>query len=303
MSLANEWVLMDKILIVDLLNQIYRANIVFGRTDHSLNLATYNCKCGQPWNMETEACDLDFLIIYNFFKNLRPLVEKFAPDKCFFVGEGYPKFRYELFPEYKASRAERNKSKPSTKNKILKAQKIILELAKMLGITYAVSSSYEADDVIGSLCENLQSEDITILSGDSDLTQILQQGYANCQLYNPIKKEFVKAPEQNYIQMKSLLGDSSDDLPRLLSEKKALKILSDPKLFEAWYSETENAANFDMNYKLIKLAEVPPEEIEIIDGHKDYDSLKKRFEEMRFNSMINDFAWKKFTQTFDVIKF
>ena len=47
----------------------------------------------------------DYAVIYNFFRGIRPLVEKFAPDKVYFVLEGNPKFRAQLSGgNYKANR-------------------------------------------------------------------------------------------------------------------------------------------------------------------------------------------------------
>ena len=38
----------------------------------------------------------DYPIIYNFFRGVRPLVEKFDPTHVYFVLEGNPKFRKQL---------------------------------------------------------------------------------------------------------------------------------------------------------------------------------------------------------------
>ena len=45
--------------------------------------------------------------IFGFFRSLRPLIEKFNPDKAYFVLEGYPKHRYELAADYKGTRVKR----------------------------------------------------------------------------------------------------------------------------------------------------------------------------------------------------
>ena len=38
----------------------------------------------------------EYPVIYNFFRSIRPIVEKFSPDKIYFVLEGNPKFRNEI---------------------------------------------------------------------------------------------------------------------------------------------------------------------------------------------------------------
>lgn len=51
----------------------------------------------------------DFSTIFNFFRSLRPLIEKFNPDTAYFVLEGMPKKRLELLSEYKGQREYHNK--------------------------------------------------------------------------------------------------------------------------------------------------------------------------------------------------
>ena len=46
--------------------------------------------------------------IFNFFRSLRPLVEKFSPDEAFLVLEGMPKKRMLLSEDYKGTRVHTN---------------------------------------------------------------------------------------------------------------------------------------------------------------------------------------------------
>lgn len=61
-----------KVLLLDAYNLMYRARYGFAKGPHST--------------------------IFSFFRSLRPLVEKFNPDKVYFVLEGYPKQRMSLLP-------------------------------------------------------------------------------------------------------------------------------------------------------------------------------------------------------------
>ena len=100
---------MDKILFIDAHNQMHRACISFGGSKiHEICLACVNekhtkedhCLCGAAWNAEESYCYGDkYLYVYNFFRNLRPLIEDFAPDKAYFVLEGRPQFRYDLYAD------------------------------------------------------------------------------------------------------------------------------------------------------------------------------------------------------------
>ena len=312
---------MDKILLIDLHNQIYRAYAGFGfgkkqthiqcsgGFDEACNHTSHedHCICGQKWIENESRCfsqaNEDYVLIFNFFRNLRPLIELFSPDKCFVIGEGHPTFRYDLYPEYKANRIIKTASKQETKDKFTKSKDEIVRLLQLMPITYAVADQYEADDVIGTLAENMSEEDITILSGDSDFIQLLQRGYKHCSIYNPIKKEFAVAPTYSYIAWKCMNGDTSDNISKILSPKKALGCATDPELFKKFMSVEENRANFAINRKLIEFANVPLEEIIFVEGENNFIKLEKEFDKMNFNSITNEKSWKKYTDTFKCIKF
>jgi 5'-3' exonuclease len=156
-------------------------------------------------------------------------------------------------------------------------------------ITVTRASNYEADDLIGTLCENMRDEDLTVLSNDSDYIQLLQRGYPHCQIYNPIKKVFMEAPAYPYVAWKSLNGDKSDNIPAVLKPKKAL--------------DTVNSANFSVNRQLIEFRSVPVDEIILHEGIRDFDIVKKEFERMDFQSIINEKSWAKYTKTFDCLRY
>ena len=67
-----------KILIADGYNLLYRSRTGWGQGDNP--------------------------IVFNFLRSFKALVEKFNPDKTYFVLEGRPKKRKDLLPEYKAQR-------------------------------------------------------------------------------------------------------------------------------------------------------------------------------------------------------
>jgi 5'-3' exonuclease len=310
---------MDNILLIDAHNQLWRASIGFGppkqihticteECNHKLNaINIQHCSCGQEWKPETNRCisqaSQDFVLVYNFFRSLRSILEQFSPDKCFFVLEGHPQFRYDLFADYKANRIVKNASKKDTMDKFHTSKKEVIRLMQFLPITTAKASHYECDDVISTLCDNMKDENITVLSNDSDYIQILQRGYKNCRIYNPIKKEFMEAPNYPYVAWKSLNGDKSDNIPALLKPKKALDTVTNPELFEKFLQVEENRANFSINRQLIEFRSVPEEDIEFSDGIKNFSSLKEEFTKMQFESMINEKYWGKFVNTFNCLKY
>lgn len=274
---------MDKILFIDAHNSMWRACVKFG-------------------TVQPDVPD-EVIFTYNFFRNLRPLIEDFAPDKCFFVLEGHPQFRYDLFADYKANRIIKQASKKETTERFLKTKDIIVPLMQHLPITTVRAANYEADDVVGTLCENMKDEELTILSNDSDYIQLLQRGYQNIGIWNPIKKNFMEAPPYPYVAWKCLNGDKSDNIPALLKPKKALETVINPTLFDQFMSVEENRANFQVNRDLIEFRAVPEEEITFKEGVRNFDALKQAFAEMKFETIINDKSWERFCKTFDCIKY
>jgi len=267
----------DLILIIDFMNYVHR------------------CRVG---NLEGE-----HVLTFNFFRNLRATVEQMQPTKLFFALEGYPKHRYELFSDYKANRIIKTAAKQTSKNQVITAANDIQKLLLLLPITLVQHPNFEADDIINTLALNMKDESVVICSADTDCIQILQNGYKDCQLYNPIKKEFIEPPDYFYVAYKTLVGDKSDHIPRIVSDKKALMYCNDPILFQEFMNVEENRAKVSMNKALIQFANVPLEEMILQEGKRDFVLLKQEFERMDFQSIVNDNSWEKYTKTFDCIKY
>jgi 5'-3' exonuclease len=292
---------MDKVLLIDGNFFIHRANTTFGPSVPHVRDGDA-CACGSPWHSEGFCYGQRYGSVFNFFRNLRPIIEQFTPDKCFFVLEGRPQFRYDLYSDYKANRIIKQASKtPEQHEKFLQASDDILRILKHFPITTARASQYEADDVIATLAEDMKSEKLTILSNDSDYIQLLQRGYKACQIYNPIKKVFMEAPAYPYVAWKSLRGDKSDNIPALLKPKKALACVNSPELFRKFLSVEENRANFSINRQLIEFRSVPLEEIDMQDGTRNFHVVKQEFINMAFQSIIK--SWQHYTETFDCLRY
>lgn len=268
---------MDKILFYDMHNAIWRAYVGF----------------------KDEKYSEENVIIFNFFRNLRPLVEMFKPDKMFCVWEGSPKFRYELYSDYKANRIK-TASRITHQELFQKVKPKIKDILFNFPITFARAEEYEADDVIATLCEQLKEEDLTIISSDSDFIQLLQKGY-NIDLYNPIKKQFVEAPEYPYVVWKSLNGDKSDNINKIVSPKKALDLVNNPNKLSEFLDLEENRANFSINYNLINFATIQDKDLIIENGLDDFDKVKEKFQDLQFDSILK--SWNNYRNTFRCLKF
>jgi 5'-3' exonuclease len=295
---------MDKVLFIDGHNFIWRANITFGGSVKHVPTIEGKCLCKAPWNEEEQFCYGEkYSVIYNFFRNLRPIIEQFSPDKCFFVLEGHPQFRYDLYGDYKANRLIKNASRQEDQTKFFRNKDIIVSLLPHLPITLARAADYEADDTIASLCDNLKTEDLSIISTDTDYIQLLQRGYPYIRIYNPIKKVDIEAPSYPYVAWKCLNGDTSDNIPALLKPKKALDTINDPELFKKFLETEENRANFNINRQLIEFRPIPEEQIQLQEGQRNFQFLHDAFAQMKFDSMVRPESWSKYIKTFNCIKY
>jgi 5'-3' exonuclease len=99
----------------------------------------------------------------------------------------------------------------------------------------------EADDLIAYYCQIAVNEDITVFSGDLDLTQLISD---NVKIYSPRIKQVYKkgdrvkvhdywVPHQNIKTVKVLIGDKSDNIDGIyfLGEKTLFKLF--PELLES----------------------------------------------------------------------
>lgn len=295
---------MDKVLIIDGHNFLWRANVSFKPPVKEAAPPPIDVWGFENPNQSTvKPPSEEFIVIFNFFRNLRPVIEQFAPTKCFFVLEGHPQFRYDLFADYKSNRRLiKTGSQQESRDKLYKHKDTIVSLLKHLPITVAKAEHYECDDVVATLAENMKDEDVTILSNDSDFLQILQKGFTNVKVYNPYKKDYMVAPDYHYIAWKALSGDKSDSIPGMMGDKTAQKTIADPKKLEKFLELEEHRAQFSINRQLIEFRQVPMDEIKIDEGVANFDILKQEFTKMEFNSIVNDKSWKKYVDTFNCLR-
>lgn len=112
------------------------------------------------------------------------------------------------------------------------------EATEELGIVNVGLKGFEADDCIGTLAALYQNEArVTVLTGDKDLLQILneqvtvalmQKGIGNYKHYTKaLFEEEMGISPKALIDMKALMGDSSDNYPGVkgIGEKTALKFI------------------------------------------------------------------------------
>lgn len=275
----------------------------------------------------TNAC-LGFLNI--FFK----VVNDENPDYIVVAfDENVPTFRHELYKEYKGQR----KPMPTE----LKEQvPYIKEMLNDMRIPIYSKKGYEADDILGTIATIVAKNDIeaVILSGDRDMLQLAtdkikirlvktmnnQSNTLNYYAEN-VKEEYGVTP-QEFIDVKALMGDSSDNIPGLpgIGEKTAFALVKDYKSIDGIYENIdkiekkklhETLVNFkDDAYfykKLVTIVKDAPIEIDI-NEYKDFDIKSEKFLETlqkyeifsiykRITSNNNDTKNKNLKSLFDMI--
>jgi 5'-3' exonuclease len=268
-----------KVLLADGYNLLHRARFGFGKGDYN--------------------------IVYNFFRGFRSLTEKMDPDKIVFVLEGFPQFRYGIFPEYKANRKTTDPKKLKALEDFRRQKTICIDLLARFPIDLIKHSDYEGDDLIGTLVKKKYVSDKCIVAtGDTDFIQLLKLPHAH--IYNPIKKLWVAGPDYDYVLWKSMVGDTSDNINGIkgVGPKTAKKVLALPEgKRQAWLDEKpERRSIVERNQRLIRFADVPLNEVEDLSEETDFEYAKDMFAKMDFKTMLSDKSWNKYVETFEGLK-
>ena len=171
---------------------------------------------------------------------------------------GKTTFRNALYGDYKGGRA----SMPSELSEQWPYFGVLVHAFG--GKTYELVN-YEADDIIGtySRMADQAGYDVVIISGDKDMIQlttdnirvdITVKGVSELKSYTPdvIREEYGIEPRQ-IIDMKGLMGDSSDNYPGVtkVGEKTALKLLTEYGSIENLYEHIDELKKSKMKENLI----------------------------------------------------
>ena len=241
----------------------------------------------------------EYPIIYNFFRGVRPIIEKFDPDKVFFVLEGKPKFRETLSKgTYKSNRVSPGDSFHRQKASIINI------ISECFPFEIVRHPELECDDVIATMASIYKKEKCTIVSSDSDFIQLLNV-FDNVEIYNPIKKIFIEKPEYDYVTWKALRGDATDNIVgiRGIGDKTANKLVKDPAMLKETLDDPKKREIFEKNINLIRLVDFSNDlsMLESKKGKKDFDKLKNIFNDLGFNTITKDKSWEKYIKTFEGI--
>ena len=285
-----------KLIIID-------GNALIHRSFHALP-PTLRTKDGQLVNA-----------VYGFTSFLLKALNEFHPEYVVLtLDRKAPTFRHEAYGEYKAKRVK-------APDELYEQIPFVRKVAGAFDIPIFELDGYEADDLIGTICQqtgkNKNLEKI-IITGDLDTLQLIDdrtkvytmsRGLSDSVLYgaDQVKERYNLTPAQ-IIDYKGLRGDVSDNIPGVkgIGEKTASELLVEFKDLDGVYKAVEkkspkikeriaalleaNKANAYMSRDLATINTEAPIKFSLEDARFSSfkaDSVLKLFSELEFRSLLN----------------
>ena len=245
--------------------------------------------------------------LYGFTNMINKIIEEEKPEYMAVAFDIGKSFRHEEYKEYKAGRS-------ATPDELKIQMPIAKTLLEHMGIMHLSVEGYEADDIVGTLCKraNIDPEwDALLVTSDHDYLQLITdqvevkllkpKGFTK---YNPVnfKEEYGIDPIK-VIDLKALMGDSSDNIPGVpgVGEKTALKLLIEHGDLDSIYNNIDSVKgklkdklveNKDSAYFSKRMATIyteVPLGITFDDMKYDgpNDTLDDFYRELEFNSLIS----------------
>lgn len=159
--------------------------------------------------------------IYGFLSILTKLKEMCAPDGVAVAFDlKAPTFRHEMYAQYKAGRHK-------MPDELAQQMQPLKELLNLLGCKTLEAEGWEADDILGTLaqCCRRSGDECFIATGDRDSLQLAHGGVkvllASTKAGQPVTTVYDEdklleeygVSAAGMIQVKALMGDSSDNIP------------------------------------------------------------------------------------------
>jgi len=248
--------------------------------------------------------------VYGFSSLLLKVINDLKPD---YIAATFdlagPTFRHEEYKEYKATRV---KAPQELYDQIGRVKQVV----QAFNIPIYEKTGFEADDVIGTLAQQVEKDkniETVIVTGDLDTLQLvsdktkvyaLRKGMSDTVIYDEkaVKERYGLKPEQ-VINFKGLRGDASDNIPGVkgIGEKTATELLKKYETVEGVYKniskikgavkeklERDKMQAF-MSKKLATIAKNVPVKLEL-EKAKTHEFDRKKlvdlFQELNFFSLI-----------------
>ena len=261
--------------------------------------------------------------VYGFLSILFKNIEEVEPEYMLiaFDSKTAADARKKMYEGYK-------KNRHGMPQELAAQMPIIKEVLHAMNIETMEKADYEGDDILGTYAKKFAAngKDVYILSGDRDLFQLIEEnitvriprtkmGKTETEIYTKekIQEEYGLEPE-DLIEVKALMGDSSDEIPGVPSvgPKTSTSIIKEYKTIDNLYKALEEGrATFTSKLQdaLIKnrdLAELSRElgrininvpDIENLEETKikewNREEVAKLFQKLNFSRFIERFNLKE----------
>ena len=197
----------------------------------------------------TNAGGLHTNAIYGFLTIMFKILEEEKPEYLTVAFDVHaPTFRHEMYDAYKGTR------KPMA-DELRQQVPVIKEVLGAMGIKTIEQAGLEADDLLGTISRRGEERgmEVSVISGDRDLLQLAtehvkiripktKQGRTEVEDYysEDVKNRYQVTPLE-FIDLKALMGDTSDNIPGVpsIGEKTATKIITEYHSIENAYAHVE----------------------------------------------------------------
>ena len=186
--------------------------------------------------------------VYGFLNMILPILANAKPKDSFVCvfDASRISFRQDIYPAYKANRSE-------TPADLITQSELIRIGVHEMGVPVLCIPGVEADDVIATLArQNCHRTNATrIITSDKDLMQLV----SDCVfLYDGMKSREIREPDvlekfgvkpNQVIDVQSLMGDSSDNVPGVpgIGPKKAAELINQFGSLDTLYANLNEVKN------------------------------------------------------------
>ena len=187
--------------------------------------------------------------VYGFLNIMFKILDEEKPDYLTVAFDrSEPTFRHQMFDAYKGTR------KPMAQE-LREQVPVMKEVLQAMGIKIVEMPGYEADDLLGTIAgmAEVQGMNVSIISGDRDLLQLATEkvkiripktkrtGTEIEDYYAADVVERYQVTPKEFIDVKALMGDSSDNIPGVpgIGEKTATNLIVAYKSIENAYAHLE----------------------------------------------------------------
>ncbi|MBO5931328.1 MAG: DNA polymerase I, partial [Clostridia bacterium] len=171
--------------------------------------------------------------LYGMINMITRQADALKPDFCAVAFDlKAPTFRHKMYDAYKAGRH-------ATPEELLAQFPVAKEVLSALGYHVLEMEGYEADDILGTLARMSAEGDCEayLMTGDRDALQLISPNVhvllaTNNDTIDMDEAKFLEkytVPSSTFVDVKALMGDSSDNIPGVpgIGEKTAIKLISE----------------------------------------------------------------------------